>query len=130
MIETGEKEEENVRIVNVGSDGHLSIGDLNLDDLNFSYDRSAKTLWSPVYNYVWLPIKIYGTSKLCVILSSYELAKRLEHHGKSFVTTFCVRKSVFMNLFCAKVNLSRSTLFTREAYTAISHVFPKYCPCL
>ncbi|XP_057370180.1 retinol dehydrogenase 13-like [Daphnia carinata] len=82
MIETGEKEEENVRIVNVGSDGHFSVGDLNLDDLNFCYERSTKTIWSPVQNNLWLPIKIYGTSKLCVILSSCELARKLELLGK------------------------------------------------
>lgn len=104
MIETGEKEEENVRIVNVGSDGHFSVGDLNLDDLNFSYERSAKTVWSPVQNNLWLPIKIYGTSKLCVILSSCELARKLEILGKSFLAKTVETKNSIVKISKSKAD--------------------------
>lgn len=74
MIKTAEKEKENVRIINVSSDANYFCRKLNLDDLNFVRDGTAGMFWAP--------FKIYGTSKLCNILFSLELANKLEPHGK------------------------------------------------
>ncbi|KAI9565800.1 hypothetical protein GHT06_009595 [Daphnia sinensis] len=75
MIKTAEKEQENVRIINVSSDAHYICRSLNFEDLNFIHDRTAGTFLAPY--------KIYGTSKLCNILFSIELANKLEHNGRA-----------------------------------------------
>jgi retinol dehydrogenase-12 len=76
MIETGEKEQEETRIINVSSDMSFFCRNLNLDDLNFARDNSAGTMWAPY--------KIYGASKLCNILFSIELSNKLKCLGKLF----------------------------------------------
>ncbi len=78
MIETGEKEEENTRIINVSSHANNICRNLPLDDLNFLRDRTAGTMWAP--------FKMYGASKLCNVLFSVDLSNKLERHGKSFTS--------------------------------------------
>ncbi|KAK4018103.1 hypothetical protein OUZ56_000171 [Daphnia magna] len=75
MIRTAEKEQENARIINVSSDANHLCRSLNFEDLNFVRDRMAGTFLAPY--------KIYGTSKLCNILFSIELANKLELHGRA-----------------------------------------------
>lgn len=79
MIRTAEKEQENARIINVSSDANHLCRSLNFEDLNFVRDRTAGTFLAPY--------KIYGTSKLCNILFSIELANKLELHGKQTKTS-------------------------------------------
>ena len=77
MIETGEKDQEETRIINVSSDASYLCRNLNLDDLNFVRDNWAGTMWAP--------FKIYAASKLCNILFSIELSNKFECRGKSFL---------------------------------------------
>ena len=60
-----------VRIINVSSTGHTFCKQLDLDDLNF--ERNTK-----------IPeqlVQVYGITKLCNILFTKELAKRLQLLG-------------------------------------------------
>lgn len=75
MIKTAEREAENGRIINVSSMAHHLCWNLNFDDINFLRDPRAGSLW--------FPFKIYGASKLCNILFSTELARKLEFCGKA-----------------------------------------------
>src|SRR3989442_755957 len=61
------------RIVNVASDAHRFVRQINFDDLG--YERGYKTM------------RVYGQSKLANILFTYELARRLEGSG---VTVNCL----------------------------------------
>ena len=75
MIQTGENEAENARIITVSSEANEYPKNLNfIDDINFTRDNRAGTLWAP--------FKIYGASKLCNILFTIELANKLEHNGE------------------------------------------------
>ena len=56
------------RIVNVASIAHM-MNELQLDDLH--YERRS-----------YSPMKAYGQSKLCNVLFTRELAKRIEGTGK------------------------------------------------
>lgn len=59
------------RIINVSSTGHTFCKQLDLDDLNF--ERNTK-----------IPeqlVQVYGITKLCNILFTKELAKRLQLLG-------------------------------------------------
>ncbi len=73
LIQTAENEGENSRIVVVSSEANEFPRNLNfIDDIHFSRDCMAGTLWAP--------FKIYGASKLCNILFTIELANQLEQH--------------------------------------------------
>ncbi|XP_057370182.1 retinol dehydrogenase 11-like [Daphnia carinata] len=87
MIKTAENEQENVRIINVSSDISYFCRSLNFEDLNFVQDRTAGTFLAPY--------KIYGTSKLCNILFSMELANKLEHHGNAITVNSLHPGSVY-----------------------------------
>ncbi|XP_046635380.1 retinol dehydrogenase 14-like [Daphnia pulicaria] len=104
MIETGEKEQEETRVINVSADLSFLCRNLNLDDLNFSRDSTAGTLLAP--------LKIYGASKLCNILFSVELSNKLQSHGKAVTVNslhpgavltefgrFSIVANIFMRLF-------------------------------
>ncbi|EFX80894.1 hypothetical protein DAPPUDRAFT_50761 [Daphnia pulex] len=78
----------NVRIINVSSTAHRWIKKLNLDDLTFERDPSDNKI-----------LNIYGITKLCNVLFSKELAKKLEPFG---VTVNClhpgaVKTEIFRN---------------------------------
>lgn len=63
--------EKSVRIINVSSTAHRWITKLNLDDLTFERDPSDNKI-----------LNIYGITKLCNVLFSKELAKKLEPFGE------------------------------------------------
>lgn len=75
MVETRKKSEDDVRIINVSSEAHRLCRNLKFtDDLNFERDPYAGTYWKF--------FGIYGTSKMCNILFTIELAEKLESYGK------------------------------------------------
>jgi hypothetical protein len=45
MIETGEREQEETRVINVSADLSFLCRNLNLDDLNFSRDSLQEHCW-------------------------------------------------------------------------------------
>lgn len=59
-----------VRIINVSSIGHTFFQKFDLDDLKFERTANPKIF------------EIYCISKLCNILFTNELVKKLEPHGK------------------------------------------------
>ena len=59
-----------VRIINVSSIGHRFCKQLDLDDLTFERNPAAEKF-----------LQIYGITKLCNILFTRELAKKLEPLG-------------------------------------------------
>lgn len=62
---------DNARIINVSSNAHKLCEHLDISDLCFERDDSAKTF-----------LKIYGVTKLCNILFTRELARRIQTAGK------------------------------------------------
>lgn len=72
---------DNARIVNVSSTAHSYCKKLNLDDLLFERDPTDLKL-----------LKIYGVSKLCNILFTRELARKIEPLGEiDFLFLFIAR---------------------------------------
>ncbi|XP_045024830.1 retinol dehydrogenase 13 isoform X1 [Daphnia magna] len=67
IIKTG-----TARIINVSSEAHRMAKRLNLDDLTFDREPADSKI-----------LRIYGATKLCNILFSKELAKKLEPFGKN-----------------------------------------------
>ncbi|XP_057370183.1 retinol dehydrogenase 13-like isoform X1 [Daphnia carinata] len=67
IIKTG-----TARIINVSSEAHRMPNRLNLDDLTFDRDPADSKI-----------LRIYGVTKLCNILFSKELARKLEPCGKN-----------------------------------------------
>ncbi len=78
-----------VRIINVSSTAHKMIKKINLDNLTFDLDPSGNKF-----------LRIYGISKLCNILFSKELAKKLEPLGElCYFLLFHARWKSNTNLF-------------------------------
>ena len=78
-----------VRIINVSSTAHKMINKINLDNLTFDLDPPGNKF-----------LRIYGISKLCNILFSKELAKKLEPLGElRYFLLFHARWKSNTNLF-------------------------------
>jgi len=62
---------ESSRIVNVSSLAHFFVKDFDLSNLNFTKEKTGEKIF-----------EIYSASKLCNILFTRELAKRIKKTGK------------------------------------------------
>ena len=64
---------ESSRIVNVSSLAHFFVKDFDLSNLNFTKEKTGEQIF-----------EIYSASKLCNILFTRELAKRIKNTGNNF----------------------------------------------
>ena len=100
IIKTG-----NARIINVSSVAHTFCKQLKLDDLTFDRDPEDTKFLS-----------IYGVTKLCNILFSKELARKLETLGELCLLSLSALKEGVMVL-----------LFNLVEWILESHVNPDTC---